>query len=124
MFLKNRNISSKIKRSKVTDYAALRWDLTDLILSNMLSPARFLNCRTRGVSGNRLCYVVSHVVLVTEVSMTLTVFVNITRGTQVLRYLGGLEVVKLFHAQLNLLMLKCEDLSKVVFIIDPDKEIL
>ena len=24
MFLKNRNISSKIKRSKVTDYAALR----------------------------------------------------------------------------------------------------
>ena len=25
MFLKNRNISSKIKRSKVTDYAALKW---------------------------------------------------------------------------------------------------
>ena len=27
MFLKNRNISSKIKRSKVTDYAALRFSL-------------------------------------------------------------------------------------------------
>ena len=53
---------------------------------------------------------------------------NITRGTQVPYVVTGLEVVKLFHAQLNLLMLKCvdllkcEDLSNVVFIIDPDKE--
>ena len=32
MFLKNRNISSKIKRSKVTDYAALKNFLKTLIL--------------------------------------------------------------------------------------------
>ena len=30
MFLKNRNISSKIKRSKVTDYAALRQGLLEI----------------------------------------------------------------------------------------------
>ena len=30
MFLKNRNISSKIKRSKVTDYAALSFNYKEL----------------------------------------------------------------------------------------------
>ena len=34
VFLKNRNISSKIKRSKVTDYAAL----TNCVFTNMFSP--------------------------------------------------------------------------------------
>ena len=44
MFLKNRNISSKIKRSKVTDYAALRYwapaiytEIELLIIYNILS---------------------------------------------------------------------------------------
>ena len=32
MFLKNRNISSKIKRSKVTDYAALIRHALDLVI--------------------------------------------------------------------------------------------
>ena len=36
MFLKNRNISSKIKRSKVTDYAALRRSLNkDFTISDV-----------------------------------------------------------------------------------------
>ena len=30
MFLKNRNFSSKIKRSKVTDYAALKWCIQNI----------------------------------------------------------------------------------------------
>ena len=34
VFLKNRNISSKIKRSKVTDYAALKIDFLFLQLNN------------------------------------------------------------------------------------------
>ena len=32
MFLKNRNISSKIKRSKVTDYAALTYVLISIVI--------------------------------------------------------------------------------------------
>ena len=39
MFLKNRNISSKIKRSKVTDYAALNMH----VQPNVLNWARALN---------------------------------------------------------------------------------
>ena len=37
MILKNRNISSKIKRSKVTDYAALNGDLCAIHLSSEYS---------------------------------------------------------------------------------------
>ena len=40
MFLKNRNISSKIKRSKVTDYAALTVNIRHCLrMNNFLSEA-------------------------------------------------------------------------------------
>ena len=37
MFLKNRNISSEIKRSKVTDYAALIQNISRLVFTFLLS---------------------------------------------------------------------------------------
>ena len=39
VFLKNRNIISKMKSSKVTDYAALTW-----VLINMASRVKYDNC--------------------------------------------------------------------------------
>ena len=46
VFLKNRNISSKIKRSKVTDYAALNGDATlkvcDLKMKALIIPCHLL----------------------------------------------------------------------------------
>ena len=38
MFLKNRNISSKIKRSKVTDYAALIPNLIACLMLHTVAP--------------------------------------------------------------------------------------
>ena len=43
MFLKNRNIRSKIKRSKVTDYAALRAKIDSLSQHGV--DTEFVNCR-------------------------------------------------------------------------------
>ena len=52
MFLKNRNISSKIKRSKVTDYAALKVNLSSIVVSRECS-GTVVECltRDRGVAG-------------------------------------------------------------------------
>ena len=43
MFLKNRNISFKIKRSKVTDYAALSMRNENLIMHKKLLPTNYLH---------------------------------------------------------------------------------
>ena len=42
MFLKNRNISSKIERSKVTDYAALNYCIVSECIVRMLCAFRML----------------------------------------------------------------------------------
>ena len=46
VFLKNRNISSKIKRSKVTDYAALH-------LTNRVVRVRRIRIRTGNILGQK-----------------------------------------------------------------------
>ena len=51
MFLKNRNISSKIKRSKVTDYAAL--NLASFLMGHMQPVGQYAN-EEHGVSVVRL----------------------------------------------------------------------
>ena len=57
MFLKNRNISLKIKRSKVTDYAALRipFSLSDVI-PNASFDQTFFIFSGLGVSGSQLSF--------------------------------------------------------------------
>ena len=57
MFLKNRNIISKMKRSKVTDYAALRRLIFKVIfICLVLQSSRLLSCQPRATETSCFAY--------------------------------------------------------------------